>query len=286
MGGLVRFGVDRVLARQSGAHAAAQNLSPAEAEAEAIRRSETSPGTLLAAGYIAGGSLAGMLIAFTNFSDTIPDMLNRWQYKTEILAKATPVKEIDKDVIDMPENKEVLAENVPVKAHTKILLPGKVEYQTDKDTTLGAIAKPKSDGGATDKGLKATKLVDLNHDELTPFVVVPANTTIRIKDYSYYYVKNQTTLGDLSKELKGHDDPSVLLERNEKLPDRVENKDKKGLDLPESAEGFARLDSRPKELPAGAELSLPQHDWPAIAAFGGLILILAVVGVGLFRRRT
>jgi OPT oligopeptide transporter protein len=285
IGGVVRFIVDRFLARQSGAHATAQNLTPAEAEAEAIRRSETSPGTLLAAGYIAGGSLAGMLIAFTNFSDSIPDALNTWQYQSMVLTQPTPVDKMPEDVLDMPENKDELAKYVPVKKGTKILLPKKAEYTADKDTTLGDIAKSKNDGGATEKGIKPSKLVEINHQELTPYVVVPANTTIRLNDFSYYHVKNETTLGDLSKkELKAHDDPSVLLERNEKLPDRIENEGKKGLKLPDSANGFALLESSPKELPAGAKFSLPQHDWPAIAAFAGLIVILTVVGIGLFRR--
>jgi putative OPT family oligopeptide transporter len=287
IGGCVRFVVDRFLARQSGAHAAAQNLSPAEAEAEAIRRSETSPGTLLAAGYIAGGSLAGMLIAFTNFSDTIPDMLNSWQYQSVKLTQTTPVDKISEDVLDMAENKDELAKYVPVKKGTKILLPKKDVYVTDKDTTLGDIAKPKSDGGATEKGMKPSKLVELNHQELTPFVVVPANTTIRLADYTFYHVKDKTTLGDLAaKELKGKGDPSVLLERNAKLPDRLENEGKKGLTLPDSANGFDKLDSKPKELPAGAELKQPQHDWPAIVAFAALVLILGVIGVGLLRRQT
>src|SRR5262249_55668063 len=64
LGGIVRWAVDRYMA---GKHAAAiaEATDPearARAEIEAIRKSETSPGVLLAAGYIAGGSLAGMLI--------------------------------------------------------------------------------------------------------------------------------------------------------------------------------------------------------------------------------
>ena len=95
VGGLVRWGVDAWMAR-SHAAAIAEAADPeakARAEIEAIRKSETSPGVLLASGYIAGGSLAGMLLAFTNFSDTLPGMLSAWQYRTERVPAAQPFKE-------------------------------------------------------------------------------------------------------------------------------------------------------------------------------------------------
>ena len=38
--------------------------------------SETSPGVLLASGYIAGGTLCGLVIAFFAFSDDLTDLLN------------------------------------------------------------------------------------------------------------------------------------------------------------------------------------------------------------------
>lgn len=81
IGGLVRWGVDWWM-RRSHAATIAEATDPearAQAEIEAIRKSETSPGVLLASGYIAGGSLAGMLVAFTNFSDRLPKLLGAWQ---------------------------------------------------------------------------------------------------------------------------------------------------------------------------------------------------------------
>jgi putative OPT family oligopeptide transporter len=68
VGGLVRWGVDRYMARRRGAAAGAVD------EVEAIKETETSPGVLLASGYIAGGSLGGVLIAFLNFA---PDFLEK-----------------------------------------------------------------------------------------------------------------------------------------------------------------------------------------------------------------
>jgi hypothetical protein len=55
LGGLVRYAVDRMTAKPA---AATQD------GASAIAESETGPGVLLSSGYIAGGSLAGVLIAF------------------------------------------------------------------------------------------------------------------------------------------------------------------------------------------------------------------------------
>jgi putative OPT family oligopeptide transporter len=71
IGGILRWGIDKHLARASAASIEAAGDDPearARAEIEAIRRSETSPGVLLASGYIAGGSLAGVVAAFLEFA--------------------------------------------------------------------------------------------------------------------------------------------------------------------------------------------------------------------------
>ena len=72
VGGVVRWLVDHFAARQARHEAAGggelTEAARAEAEVKAIAKSETSPGMLLASGLIAGGSLAGVLIAFLNFA--------------------------------------------------------------------------------------------------------------------------------------------------------------------------------------------------------------------------
>lgn len=70
-GGILRWGIDRYQASRSAASLEAAGDDPearARAEVEAIRKSETSPGVLLASGYIAGGSLAGVAVAFLEFA--------------------------------------------------------------------------------------------------------------------------------------------------------------------------------------------------------------------------
>jgi putative OPT family oligopeptide transporter len=70
IGGIVRWGVDKYLASSSSIPqrpGESDSEYRARAEIEAIRKSETSPGVLLASGYIAGGSLAGVVAAFLAF---------------------------------------------------------------------------------------------------------------------------------------------------------------------------------------------------------------------------
>lgn len=78
LGGILRWAVDkwftsapRAMPSDSGDAAAA-----AQAEVTAIAKTETSPGVLLASGYIAGGSLAGVSLAFLEFAPALKDALN------------------------------------------------------------------------------------------------------------------------------------------------------------------------------------------------------------------
>jgi len=63
LGGMVRYVVERF--RRAG--------PGGESE------SEMSPGVLLSTGYIAGGAIAGVVVAMLSFSDTLPKLLRRWQ---------------------------------------------------------------------------------------------------------------------------------------------------------------------------------------------------------------
>ena len=70
LGGLVRWAVDAwtMRAHRRAASEAATPEERARAEVEAIAKTETSPGVLLSSGLIAGGSLAGVTIAFLEFA--------------------------------------------------------------------------------------------------------------------------------------------------------------------------------------------------------------------------
>src|SRR6476469_3022518 len=56
IGGMIRWGVDRWIARKH----AGENLT----EDQLIAEGDKSPGVLMASGYIAGGAIAGIIIAF------------------------------------------------------------------------------------------------------------------------------------------------------------------------------------------------------------------------------
>ncbi len=68
VGGLVRYAVDRITRARS----AAGGLS----EAEAIAKTESSSGVLLASGYVAGATIAGVIYAFLNLNKSLVEQLN------------------------------------------------------------------------------------------------------------------------------------------------------------------------------------------------------------------
>jgi putative OPT family oligopeptide transporter len=78
LGGLVRLAVDHwtTRAQRKAAEEAATPEERARAEVEAITKTETSPGVLLSSGLIAGGSLAGVTIAFLEFAPRVKSALD------------------------------------------------------------------------------------------------------------------------------------------------------------------------------------------------------------------
>jgi putative OPT family oligopeptide transporter len=99
LGGILRHVADSYQARQAAASIAAAGTDPearARAEVEAIRKAETSPGVLLASGYIAGGSLAGVVAAFLEFSKDVKDNFDLGKYLkgTQLEAGTLPAQEL------------------------------------------------------------------------------------------------------------------------------------------------------------------------------------------------
>jgi putative OPT family oligopeptide transporter len=71
-GGLVRWGINAWSMRASAAAATGSAEQRAAAEVAALAKTESSPAVLLASGFIAGGSLAGVLLAFLEFEIAKP----------------------------------------------------------------------------------------------------------------------------------------------------------------------------------------------------------------------
>lgn len=193
LGGIVRWWVDRKYAAEAARDIAAAGDDPekkAAAEVEAIRKAETSPGVLLASGYIAGGSIAGVLIAFLAFSDTVPRDISAYQYRSVAIGQEASLEDAAKVVAEreLPNgtaaDREKLAAEivdlnaddlapqwVPVPKGTKVkVAPGEQgeEYEVPSDTTLGAIAKEKL--GRT---WKAGQLLDMNKSLKAPEKLPP-----------------------------------------------------------------------------------------------------------------
>ena len=70
--------------------------------------SETSPGSLLSTGYIAGGAIAGVLIAFLSFNDTIPGWLATWQYRTVTFEREEKFDDAVQRLAQRPEGLKTL----------------------------------------------------------------------------------------------------------------------------------------------------------------------------------
>ena len=190
-GGLVRYGVER---RRRAARTA-------EGSAPLPSDEDTSPGSLLSTGYIAGGAIAGVVIAFLSFSDTIPRQMAVWQYRTyatqaDAKAPSDAATEAAKHQLgiqgDVPDQRKdevkELAEEIgeknedltprfwPVPMGYELKLPKGKKYTASAATTLGAVAEEQLGSES-----KAQLLLTLNMDRL---VLVPAGTKLKMpRDY-------------------------------------------------------------------------------------------------------
>jgi hypothetical protein len=201
----MRWAVDKIIARRSTADIAAAGDDPearARAEIEAIRKSETSPGVLLASGYIAGGSLAGVMLAFMAFSDELPKDLSRYEYRTMALGQPKSFDQATKDIareyhgidVDKLDPKKSDADYWPMEKYNEIrrinsslpavftrvskgtVLQLPIAYHAEKgktytvpeDTTLGQVAEQ-----VLGRSRKAPDLLTLNK-QLKPPEVLPA----------------------------------------------------------------------------------------------------------------
>jgi putative OPT family oligopeptide transporter len=264
VGGLVRYVADKWGKSSTGAPARETD-------------SDTSSGVLLSTGYIAGGAIAGVLIAFLNFSDAIPDLLSTWQYSRYTVTQEMPLeqafkaaaenklqsgahgqeKEFSKELEERTGaieemNSGLLPWYLRIKAGTTLMLPGQETVQIMESTYLGDVARANRA-----KVNSVQTLLDLNLDRL---IEVPAGTKLKLPAGHVpptYEVKDTQPLGDVARAALGQADKAQkIYEANKDL-------------------------LKPKvTLPAGAQIKVPQLIWPALAAFGFLVLFLIVVGLG------
>ncbi len=245
LGGICRWAIDAHLARQAEAEAGDVANDPeakARAEVEAIKKSETSPGVLLASGYIAGGSLAGVVVAFFAFSDTLTKDLATYENRAVAAAKAGTLEE-------QAEGAALDEAGVTVEGLKKALADARDERELA--VIQGRMERLKERG---------KEIAKLSEEEGVPhrYVKVAAGAKLfNPEKREEFEVTQEALLGDVALAQMGRAyKAQALFKANE-----------------------AKL-TLPKELPAGATLYVPKSDWPAIGVFALLIVFLLIVGAG------
>ncbi|HLN29526.1 MAG TPA: oligopeptide transporter, OPT family [Gemmataceae bacterium] len=210
-GGLVRYVADKWGKTASGA-------TRSETESDA------SPGVLLSTGYIAGGAIAGVLIAFLSFSDEIPKALGLWQYRTFVVKQNQPTdqlySELAKDELGL--SRETLSEDQ------------KKEVSTVSD-----------------------EIAELNTQYLAQYAKVTSGTILKLPEDKQFQIQSSGYLKDAANQAPGKSiNAQLLFDLNR---DKIEPA---------------------KELPEGTSIRLPQRNLPGLVAFGILVLLLTLVGLG------
>jgi hypothetical protein len=181
VGGLVRYFVER------------SSRKSRETPASELE-SEMSPGVLLSTGYIAGGTIAGVIVSFLLLSDPVSKSLGRWQYgSVPISTEAT----LDRQVEDLARsqlgenasaadtkrlaaeireiNSDLFADHVELPSRTTLALPGGQTGATSSATSLKQYANDVL--GSPDK---AAELLELNADHLR----VTPETRVRMPQHN------------------------------------------------------------------------------------------------------
>jgi putative OPT family oligopeptide transporter len=190
VGGMVRYVADRWGRDRAGTNGEASSTE-----------SDSSPGVLLSTGYIAGGAIAGVLIGFLSFSETIPKVLAVWQYRQ--VTTSTPIslddwaaEEAKKELglsgqseLSQAEKKELegladeikemngnlLPQHVRVPKGTVMKLPRQESYTAAKDMNLGEVAEE-----VLGNSEKARLLFQDNRDRLTLPERLPAGVSLKV----------------------------------------------------------------------------------------------------------
>jgi putative OPT family oligopeptide transporter len=243
---------------------------------------EMSSGSLLATGYIAGGTIGGVVVSFLAMSDTITNALGGWQYREYKVPSAMSVED----------------------AYTQLAIrekwglgPGDPKtIETIKEMNSLKESKERSNYRAQ-KGLGDAydDIEDLNKETILQHVPIPAGVKLILPDETKHNVEKETTLGEVARSvLMDAGKAGTLFEDNQHLeyPPLLAASTAGVLGSPlgqgplfaAAALVPGRTDLQleaPEALPAGAELKVPQTDLPAVIASALMIVLLAVVGLGL-----
>jgi len=231
LGGMIRYIVERV--------GKARGTTPAS-ESEA----EMSAGSLLSTGYIAGASIAGVLIAFVAASPIISQKAAHWQYRTSTLDREMSVD-------------DAFSEGAR------------------HDLGLGAGAIP------ADKEQKYDDLLgefaEANESQLPKYILLPPGTKLVFPQGSVLYDQSGGGSRTLEKEetIASPDKPTLL----GAFAAQIQGDEDKASAIYENNKDTLKL---PQQLPKDAVIKLPQSDMTALIASGFMVLFLLLVGLGVF----
>ncbi len=261
IGGIMRWLVDGYLAKQAAADAErklqaaldaagddpaariqAEQEAKAQAEIDAIRRSETSGGVLLASGYIAGGSIAGVLLGFLAFHDDLPDDLKVYEYNKTAIVKEARFGE--------------LAEHY---AREELGLTGVTLDPIHDKTTLDRLNS------------RIKELKSINNTLPFEYIRVPKGSLLKIPGMPEYKAERDMLLREVAAETLG---------RERKAARIVEYHERKRAELPPEEAGKYLPLKEVELIPAGVEFNLPSRPWTALIGFAVLCLFLLLVGFG------
>ena len=280
--------------------------------------SETSSGSLLSTGYIAGGAIAGVLVAFLTFSDVIPRILQVWQYRTYTVPKEESLDDAERavamqelgltgakltdaqkedvdDTLNAPDtgvkdlNQDLKTRYIRVPAGFHLRLPKDQTYDVPADAYLGDLAKDRLGTAG-----KAELLFSLNLDQL---IKVSKDAKLNVPEDKAVLPPLAASTAALLASPEGagplvasaiavqRTDRTYVVPKDESLGDAA----KAALGSADKAQTLYKLNKDPLHpkitLPAGAVLKVPQQTWPAVVAFGLLTLFLVLVGLGWLLRQ-
>jgi putative OPT family oligopeptide transporter len=272
-GGLVRWLADWRARRNAGDRVISES------------ESDMSPGVLLSTGYIAGGAIAGVVVAFLAFSDSIPKLLSVWQFRTVAVTQVMPLdqqyceiahQELDPKAGPLTGDQQRAYASLYKIMNREIgsVTPNPQSFEAepfqlqdladDERRLMRAAGVNPSDAAIKEQLLSTAKALalaaeisEINSDQLPQYARVRQGMALNLPEKKTYTATKDGTLGEIASETLGSASKSKLL-----------------FDLNQQQLQL------PTALPAGASVKIPQQNWPALAAFGVLVLLLAVVGMG------
>jgi hypothetical protein len=205
---------------------------------------EMSPGSLLSTGYIAGATIAGVIYAFIASSPSLSEWLAQWQYRRTTITREMPIE----------------------KAY---------EYAARKELGLGEVSIPPQRMESYEELVGEFK--EINEPYLPKYILLPPDTKLKIPQGTKVYEDGGKTprLLDKEEEITSPSEPTLLGE----FAQQVAGSEDKAGSIYENNKDALKL---PETLPKDAVIKVPQRDLTALIAAGSMVLILLLVGLGVF----